>query len=374
MLGSPRGEPLDDRDWGDSLTDDRAFWREQQALCSTWTFLGLAVDLPRDNDWFRTSLAGRSVFVQRFGDEFVGFENICPHRFFPLRTADKGNGQIICGFHHWHFDRRGDAVGIPNCREVFGVTPREVKARLRPVEIATCGGLIFGRVDAAPDAESLEDFLAGSAHILAAFSCAPAEVQRFGRQVEANWRLMVQITLDDYHVPAMHKLRSHIRAADYSYWRFGQHSAMALGQTDPFPAMAEDCAAGRYQPTGYRIFSIFPNLAVSLFGASHYWYIHIQQFAPQSSARSQCRSWIFLAPFQTARETLGRRLTRPLTEPIRARLVRYSIERIGNEDHLACERLQQVAHQANPWQPLLGRQEERVGWFTEAYAKALSAG
>ncbi len=363
---------MDDRDRGDSLIDDRAFRREQEALRSTWTFLGLTVDLPRDHDWFRTSLAGRSVFVQRFGEQILGFENICPHRFFPLRTADKGNGQIICGFHHWHFDRRDDAVGIPNCREVFDLTPREMKARLRPIEIAMCGTLIFGRLDAAPDAESLEGFLAGSADILAAFSRAPVKVQRFGRTVEANWRLMIQITLDDYHVPAVHQLRSHIGAADYRYWRFGPHSAMAEGHTDTLPSTAEDCAAGRYRPTRYRIFNIFPTLAVSLFSASHYWYIDIQQFIPLAPARSQWRHWVFPAPFQTARKKFVRSLTRPLVDPIRDRIVRRTVERIGNEDHLACERLQQVAHQPDHWQPILGRQEERVAWFTEAYAKAVS--
>jgi len=353
--------------------NDHIFQREQEALRSTWTFLGLTIDLPRDNDWFRATLGGRSVFVQRFGDTITGFENVCPHRFFPLRTTESGNGPVICGFHHWHFNRRGDAVGIPNCREVFGATPREVKARLRPVEIATCGTLIFGRLDAAPDAESLENFLAGCADILTAFSRAPTHVQRFGRQVDANWRLMMQITLDDYHGVAVHKRPTNARSSEFRYWRFGAHSAHVGRGDDTLASMAEECRAGHHQPTGYRIFNIFPNLAMSIFHARPYWYVHIQQFVPLSATRSRWRCWTFAAPFPAIQETPISRLMRPLTEPFRARLVRYSTERIGNEDHVACERLQEVAHQAGP-HPLLGGQEERVGWFREAYENALSAG
>jgi phenylpropionate dioxygenase-like ring-hydroxylating dioxygenase large terminal subunit len=71
-----------------------------------------------DGDWFRASLATRSVFVQRFGPELKGFENRCVHRSYPLRDADRGNGPIVCGFHHWRYDHEGRALGIPLCDEL----------------------------------------------------------------------------------------------------------------------------------------------------------------------------------------------------------------------------------------------------------------
>src|SRR3990167_1876836 len=76
--------------WRDTFTDSAAFAFEQSKLASTWTFLGLSSDLAADNDWFRASLASRSVFVQRFGAQVRAFENVCAHRSFPLRTTDKG--------------------------------------------------------------------------------------------------------------------------------------------------------------------------------------------------------------------------------------------------------------------------------------------
>jgi len=135
----------DRTDWARALTDPAEFAHEQEQLGRQWTLLGLTTDVANDGDWFRATLGGRSVFVQRFGDTLRGFENKCAHRFFPLRTSDKGNGVIRCGFHHWQYDKEGRAVGIPKCVEMFGVTPRELDKRLRPVDIATCGIMVFGR-------------------------------------------------------------------------------------------------------------------------------------------------------------------------------------------------------------------------------------
>jgi hypothetical protein len=60
-------------DWARTLTDPREFRREQSLLAHTWTFLGLTKDVAGDGDWFRASLATRSVFVQRFRAELKGF-------------------------------------------------------------------------------------------------------------------------------------------------------------------------------------------------------------------------------------------------------------------------------------------------------------
>ena len=97
--------------------------------------------------------------MQRFGEDLRGFENVCAHRFYPLRTQDKGNGPIRCGFHPWQYNKDGLAVGIPKSQELYGQSPRELDARLKPVELATCGILIFGRFPAAEKAETLEQFL-----------------------------------------------------------------------------------------------------------------------------------------------------------------------------------------------------------------------
>src|SRR5260370_2238755 len=123
-------------DWARALVDPNAFAAEQARLAHVWTFLGLTRDVARDGDWFCASLATRSVFVQRVGAELKGFENLCAHRFYPLRHADKGHGPIVCGFHHWRYDNDGRPLGIPLCEEAFGCGSRALDPPPTPTHVA----------------------------------------------------------------------------------------------------------------------------------------------------------------------------------------------------------------------------------------------
>src|SRR6185437_3124219 len=109
--------------------------------------------------------------------------------------------------------------------------------------------------------------------------------------------------------------------------------------------MAEDCRNGRYRPTAYRIFSIFPNLAVSMFRAQPYWYFHVQQFVPLAPGRCHWRGWFGRTEFLANEERPFDRWARPYSEPIRARIVRYYVKRTNREDIEACEQLQTMARQ-----------------------------
>jgi phenylpropionate dioxygenase-like ring-hydroxylating dioxygenase large terminal subunit len=360
--------------WPHTLIDPVAFCREQTQLSHVWTFLGMSTDVARDGDWFRATLGTRSVFVQRFGTKVAGFENRCAHRSFPLRNADKGNGPIVCGFHHWRYDQDGRAIGIPNCSELFGVTPRQLDARLSPVEIATCGSLVFGRVAATGDTETLEEYLAESFPILAAMSNSPVEPQHFVRTVKANWRLCYHASVEDYHIVAVHPNTfgkvGYLKRENIGYFRFGRHNAFF---TNPDPnaltRMAAECRTGTWQSGNYRVFHIFPNLVVAHFRADgQYWYILVLQYAPVAMNRSTMRAWIYPAPFAADHGWLAR-WTRPFTHPVRAIAVRYSVNRLLKEDNDVCEKHQSIAQQIQG-APLLGALEERIAWFEEAYAQA----
>jgi hypothetical protein len=79
--------------WARALTDDVEFKHEQAALGRCWTLVGISHDLKNDGDWFRATLGGRSVFVQRFGDSLRGFErgfeNRCAHVSSPCELPIK---------------------------------------------------------------------------------------------------------------------------------------------------------------------------------------------------------------------------------------------------------------------------------------------
>jgi len=372
VISRSRGDaPL----WSQALCTPAAFDHEQTKLGRYWTLLGLTTDLPNDGDWFRTSLGGRSVFVQRFGEDLRGFENVCAHRFYPLRTGERGNGPIRCGFHHWQYNEDGLAVGVPQCGEMFRVSPRDLNARLRPLDIATCGILIFGRF-APDDGESLQDYLGPGFPILQAMWSATREPWADRFDIAANWRFGYHISLDDYHLVAVHPStfgRSGYLAPDtVQYYRFGRHSAYFHGaDSTALTTMADACAKGVYSPPDYRIFQFFPNLIAVHFEAARHWFVLIQQYQPVAFDRTLLRSWFAPAPFPPPKIDGGlSRLAHRVAGLALPYVIPFYMRRINGEDIAICERNQTTAAQIER-PPRLGRHEERIAWFEEAYAQAV---
>jgi phenylpropionate dioxygenase-like ring-hydroxylating dioxygenase large terminal subunit len=360
-------------DWTRPIVDPAAFAEEQRRLASVWTFLGMTSDADKDGDWFRASIATRSVFVQRFGTELRGFENVCAHRFMPLRNADRGNGAIVCGFHHWTYDRQGNAVGIPRCRELYNALPQQLGAHLTRIELATCGRMIFGRFPHPRVSESLEDFLGSGFAVLAAGSQVRGRARSLSIPFEANWRLGAQISLDDYHSPAVHPRtfgkEGYIRRDDISYHRFGLHSAYVYtAKSEGVEQIAQACRDGTYYPKYYTILQFVPNVLMAFFRTDfdHY-HCAILLYEPVRHDRTILRAWAYPAPFPGHRTW-----ARTLTDPVRSSIVRRYVETVLREDNLVCERIQGNARQIGR-PPLLGRLEERIGWFEDSYRKLMAA-
>lgn len=359
-------------DWTRPIVDQAAFAEEQRRLASVWTFLGMTSDVEKHGDWFRASIATRSVFVQRFDTELRGFENVCAHRFMPLRNADRGNGPIVCGFHNWAYDGRGCAVGIPRCRELYNALPQELGARLAPIELATCGRMIFGRFPHPRATESLEDFLASGFSVLAAGSQAHGRPYHLRVPLAANWRLGAQISLDDYHSPAVHPRtfgrHGYIRRQDISYHRFGLHSAYVYASRhDGVEQIARACRDGTYYPSHYTILQFVPNVLMAFFRTDfdHY-HCAVLLYEPVRHDRTIVHAWAYPAPIPGRRSWAS-----ALTDPVRSFIVQRYVAMVLREDNLVCERIQGIAHQIGR-APMLGGLEERIGWFEQSYRELLA--
>lgn len=365
-------------DWARALVDFAPFAREQAIFAHVWTFLGLTRDLARDGDWITASIATRSVFVQRFGAELRGFENLCAHRFYPLRTAERGNGPVVCGFHRWRYDKDGQALGIPECEAMFGKVSRALDARLNPIEIATCGTLVFGRFPAPQATETLEEFLGEGFPVFAALSRMPVPPLTFTRPIKANWRLCLHISLDDYHSPSVHPdsfgRGGYLQRPDITYTRFGPHNAfIADKEPDAFARLAAACRDGSARSTCYMIFHAMPNF---LIGHSRTdgrrFSCALHQYVPLAHDRTLLRVWTYPTPFAIEEGPLGR-LYRMISSPIRSLLVNRGVARILDQDIVVCERLQAAAHQVDG-SPRLGALEERIAWFEDSYRRLLAGG
>ncbi|MCA3186179.1 MAG: Rieske 2Fe-2S domain-containing protein [Roseomonas sp.] len=337
--------------------------------------LGFVSDLRRENDWFRTMLGGRSVFVQRFRDGLRGFENRCAHRSFPLRNAERGHGPVICGFHHWRYDADGIAAGIPNCQDAFGCKPRELGIRLTRLELATCGDLIFGRF---PDGgSSLEQALGPAFEVIAALCPDLSRAARAVLPMRANWRLLQWISLDDYHLAAVHpgtfgRKSLYVPRKHLNYVRVGPHSAYFLGEASG--TMADWLArlrGGGPDPVMYRILNLFPDSSILITHPIRILGIEFRYLVIfRAIALAHDRSEVSVRVLRWQPEGSGRSLASRLVdlgEPARRLVARRVVMHVLQEDQAICERLQAEAQAIAP-DPRLGAAEPRVGWFNEAYA------
>jgi phenylpropionate dioxygenase-like ring-hydroxylating dioxygenase large terminal subunit len=361
--------------WARAMTDEADFRAEQAALGCLWTFLGFESDIPNVDDWLRSTLGGRSIFVQRFASGIGAFENRCAHRFYPLRTADRGSGPVVCAFHGWRYDARGFACEVPNCEPMFGRTAGELGARLPEVEVARCGPMLFGRFPGGPGM-SLEEWLGDGFTILSRLATPTRTRHAFESDVRANWKLLMGIALDDYHIATVHPgVWGGYLDADYPrYFRFGAHSAYFAGAGETaFAEMVRECSTGNHAPTSYRTFQFFPNLNVVLVNVpgwfkQDYWFLLVQHVVPE--ARDRTHSYSRYVQLSHVEGPVGalRRLLRFVARPIIDAVFHWYARRVHREDCAVCEELQSTAHQVSG-QPLLSRHETRVGWFEEEYAR-----
>lgn len=159
------------------------------------------------------------------------------------------------------------------------------------------------------------------------------------------------------------------------YARFNAHSAyIPGGSPETLDRIVEACKAGTYIPERYRIFQIFPGLIVALirairYGGDEYWFVLVQQIQPTAPGKSHEHP-VFS---DAVRRPAGpiRRAFRAWNMPWMRLGLRVQATRIHNEDHVACENQQRVAARADGL-PILSRQETRVGWFEEEYARIMA--
>lgn len=362
-------------DWLAAVSDPAAYRREQDRLRFVWTFLGFTSDAPGENDWFRSTLGGRSVFVQRSKGGLHGFENRCAHRFYPIRTEDRGAGPILCGFHHWRYSPDGRAFGIPKCQDLFDALPVELGARLRPLQIATCGDLIFGRFPSDDFTEPLEDFLGPAFQILRSISAGSVHGLGNAVDVRANWRLCVHLALDDYHLAAVHPTtlgkNGYLDPQFVQYQRFGLHSAYIYSHGSySIEDVSRACAEKSWSTMDYLLINIFPDFSIlHLSVLDTYRFILASRSISVAHDRSRMINRMYpFVPGRDAPRLSGwkRALNNPVSKAVAMRIASSVQGRVMREDLGVAERLQETAPQVDG-PPILGRFERRIEWYEEAY-------
>ncbi len=175
-----------------------------------WIYVGHASEIKNPGDFQSRYVAGRPViFCRNQAGEIKCYFNTCRHRGAVVCVERSGNKRNFrCVYHSWAYDLNGKLVGLPGEDAYSGEFNRDELGLRSPARFDSYKDFWFLCLD--PDAPSLEDYLAGAKeYIDLVVDQSPSGNMEIisGTQeydIAGNWKLMVENSVDDYHLPSTH--------------------------------------------------------------------------------------------------------------------------------------------------------------------------
>ncbi|HYL50251.1 MAG TPA: aromatic ring-hydroxylating dioxygenase subunit alpha [Stellaceae bacterium] len=195
----------------EALVSPAVLEKEQRAIFDTcWIYVGHASELAQQGDFRTRYVAGRPViFCRDKGGAIHALLNSCRHRGATVCREREGNArQFMCMYHGWTYETDGALKNVPG-PEAYGAAFDKRNFGLIAVpRLEHYRDFYFACFDRA--APPLAEYLAGAKeYIDLVVDQSPsgrmeiiAGVQEY--DVKANWKLLVENSVDDYHLPSVH--------------------------------------------------------------------------------------------------------------------------------------------------------------------------
>ncbi len=231
----------------DAYISSEVFDLEMERLWSrSWLFVGHADLVPNPGDYWRSNLAGQSVFMLRQADGSIAvFMNRCAHKGAELVLDTQGNmGKLIrCPYHAWNYRLDGSLMSLPlkNDYEGSGVWESPAGQGLsRPGGVREYRGLVFARL-----AEQGEDFESYFGEVLTildliADRSPEGQLELTGRpllsEIRCNWKMYLENINDSVHPISAHESAANAAKAVAARLDEGRDKELAMEQLLPFGA------------------------------------------------------------------------------------------------------------------------------------------
>ena len=331
-----------------------------------WLFVGFKSELPEHNDFITLNLVDIPIVIQNFNGILKAYLNVCSHRFSILQSEKKGNRALVCPYHGWAYNDKGIPFGIPKQPYFKEFTNQELcSLKLKEFELDFCGDFMFVKLE--ESSKSLMDYLGQFFLDLERISYAKSKlIDTNAFMINANWKILVENTLESYHVNLVHaNTFRKLGAKGLNFLFDGLHSCWDAELIQKVDDEKLKKIHRNYEPMSYNLdyykhIFIYPNLLISSTYGISFNFSLIDCIDQENS--------FFTSYVYTAKNNNNN----AVTEYYESSLKEFN-RSVFDEDKAICELVQRgVAN--SELQGLLSDEEERVHVFQKEYLKQIHEG
>lgn len=208
---------VDDRETGvyryhrSALTSPQILESERERIFNKcWLYLGHESEVTNPGEYRRRNVAGRPLVFIRGQDRRVRvFLNTCRHRGALICRQDEGKAETFqCFYHAWTYNNLGELIGVPDDAAYSDSLDKGELGLISPPRVEIYRGLIF--VSFNPSVSDLTTYLSGAKEYIDLVMDQSEVGMRVIRgankyEIRANWKLLVENSIDQYHAFPTHK-------------------------------------------------------------------------------------------------------------------------------------------------------------------------
>lgn len=342
------------------------FQKEKANLFSqVWNFVGFTSDFTEINDFVVSNISATPVVIQNVKGTIKAFKNVCSHRHSLIQTVEKGNRPLMCPYHGWAYNDKGIPFGIPK-KPFFGFSKDELEClKLQEYSIEICGTLVFLKVK--NDEISLKDYLGDF------YAEVDAMSNNFGKlidvneiEITSNWKIVVENTLESYHVALIHSETFQKLGASGLDFTFSKNNsswdAEVLLQENEGKQekVHRPFQQRKYKIDGYKHLILFPNVLISsTYGVS----FNLSHIIPIDEDRTLFKSYVFIT------KKVESEKVSPIEKMYEDSLIDFN-RKVFDEDKAICQQVQKGV-KFSSYDGELSQEEERVLHFQQQYKEYL---
>lgn len=176
---------------------------------NTWVYVAYEDEIPNPGDFVTGHIGRQPIIVTR--DDAGAIQvlmNRCTHRGATLCRTERGHGKFLkCPYHGWIFRHTGELADLPMREDYDADLDLGSLDLKRAAKVGSYRGFIFASLNG--EVPTLEQHLGNARKYLDWFSDVSLGLyemelpQRVSYQ--ANWKLIMENTLDGYHAPYTHE-------------------------------------------------------------------------------------------------------------------------------------------------------------------------